>query len=106
MIIAAGVVTIKWVGMLDSAELQKLLRLDRLEGIPTTSDEISATILPAKPTENAAPYYRLLNRPSWDQTELANVVDILFLRPTLAHLTAAKDLLSKNKETLDFKVLV
>ncbi len=81
----------------DKAALQEQLTLARTEGIPTTWREFAATIKPASPSENAAPFYkqlRIYDKNLRDYTKLE--ADLTF-RPSHRALWEAKDILSDKR---------
>jgi len=77
----------------DEAALQEQFRLARADGIPTSYEEFTRTIKPAKPSENAAPVYVQLNRAKHPLSLPAGIENDLLMRPTSAHTKDAKDYL-------------
>jgi hypothetical protein len=101
VIAGAGLWFVRSIAGKDEAAYQEQLRLARSEGLPTTAAEYRATIPPAKPAENAAPFYRSLRGlVSRYRDDIATVDQELVFHPSATALADANAILSTNSSAL------
>lgn len=75
--------------------LRTQFELARKDGIPTNTAEFLATISPALPGENAAPYYKQLRAVPFQKIDLVNVDADVSIRYSPSTLTAAQEELER-----------
>ncbi len=87
-------------GNRDRADLALELSKARAEGMPTTWAEYAATIQPAKPSENAAPFYRQLKWPKKGLEELSELRAHLLFSSNPAYRVETKKQLAALQDNL------
>jgi hypothetical protein len=82
------------------AAVQEQLRLARKEGLPTTAAEFAKRIVPATPSENAAPFYRKLHKHVSRKEDVRRADVAVMFHPDAQTLKVARQLLVKYHDAL------